>query len=33
MLVYRLKKDINAVFFVHEISEVVDLTLITLHLV
>ena len=33
MLVYRVKKDDDAVFFVHEIGMVVDLTLIALHLV
>ena len=33
MLVYRLKKDDDAVFFVHEIGKVVDLILIPFHLV
>ena len=33
MLVCRLKKDGDAVFFVHEIGKIVDLTLIALHLV
>ena len=33
MLVCRLKKDDDAVFFVHEIGKVVDLTLIALRLV
>ena len=33
MLVYRLKKDDDAVIFVHEIGRGVDLTLIALHLV
>ena len=33
MRVYRLKKDDDAVFFVHEIGKVVDLTVIAFHLV
>ena len=33
MPVYRLRKNDVAVFFVHEIGKVVDLTLIALHLV
>ena len=33
MLVYCLKKDDDAVIFVHKIGKVVDLTLIALHLV
>ena len=33
MRVCRLKKDDDAVFFVHKIGNVVDLTLIPLHLV
>ena len=33
MLVCRLNKDDDAVYFVHEIGKTVDLTLIALHLV
>ena len=33
ILVHRIKQDDDAVFFVHEIGKVVDLTLIALHLV
>ena len=33
MLVCHLKEDAAAVFFLHEIGKVVDLTLIALHLV
>ena len=33
MRVCRLKKDDNAVFFVHEMGKVVNLTRIALHLV
>ena len=33
MRVNRLKKDDDAVFFVHEIGKVLDLTVIAFHLV
>ena len=32
MRIYRLKEDDAAVFFVHEIGKVVDLTVIAFHL-